>query len=254
MAFLIPPKVRVTNDEAATDTWRDGRQDYTVVYAAGSVWSSESNKALLQKSVLDVTWAACSAKDFIVSKKTGLLKLWTKSGDGFKAVWAKKEDLVEFSFPPDETTNASVRASRNLAAAAQAAELELDRVRGASFKPPEIENQRVFAADFDNTWAAMIETLSDEKWQIESIDRASGLVTTKPAIESGGASMACATKLDEAHKTWLNVFVKRVDTGTRVRVNATFRAMREDQAITCSSNGTLEKAFFEAIQKNLGGQ
>jgi hypothetical protein len=35
VAFLIPPNVRVTNDEAATNTWREGRQDYTLVYAAG---------------------------------------------------------------------------------------------------------------------------------------------------------------------------------------------------------------------------
>ncbi len=254
VAFLIPPKVRVTNDEAATDAWREGRKDYAVVYAAGSVWSSNADMALLRHSVLDVKWAACSPKNFIVSKKTGLLKLWTKYGDGFKAVWAKKEDLIEFSFSPDETKTESVRAERNLAAAAHAAELELDRVKGASFKPPEIENQRVFAADFDKTWATMIETLSDEKWQIESIDKASGLVTTKPAIDTGCASMACATKLDGPHKTWLIVFVKKVEAGTRVKVNATFNALREDQAITCFSNGTLEKAFFDAIEKNLKGQ
>ncbi len=254
VAFLIPPKVRVTNDEAATDMWREGRQDYTLVYAAGSVWSSNANMALLRHSVLDVKWAACSPKNFIVSKKTGLVKFWTKDGDGFKAVWAKKEDLIEFSFSPDETKTESVRAERNLAAAAQAAELELDRVKGASFKPPGIENQRVFAADFDKTWGATLEALSDEKWQIESIDKASGLVTTKPAIDSGGASMACATKLAEPLKTWLIVFVKKAEAGTRVKVNATFNALREDQAITCYSNGTLEKALFDAIEKNLKGQ
>ena len=253
-AFLIPPGVRVASDEAATGAWREGRKDYTVAYAAGSVWASSADMALLRHSVLDVKWAACTPKNFMVSKKTGLLKLWTKDADGFKSVWARKEDLIEFAFPPDETRTESVRAERNLAAAAHAAGLELERVRGAGFKPPEVENQRVFAADFDQAWGAVIETLSDEKWQIESIDKASGLLTTKPAVDSGGALMACATKLDEAHETSLNVFVKKFEAGTRVKVNVTFHALRADQAIKCYSNGTLERVLFDAMAKNLGSR
>ncbi len=66
--------------------------------------------------------------------------------------------------------------------------------------------------------------------------------------------MACATKLAEPLKTWLIVFVKKAEAGPRVKVNATFNALREDQAITCYSNGTLEKALFDAIEKNLKGQ
>ena len=61
-------------------------------------------------------------------------------------------------------------------------------------------------------------------------------------------------KSDEAHKTTLKVFVKKVDAGTRVKVNVTFQALREDQAIACYSNGTLEKALFEAMARNLGSQ
>jgi hypothetical protein len=57
-------------------------------------------------------------------------------------------------------------------------------------------------------WAAIVETHSDQRWQIESIDKSSGLITTKPAIDSAGESMVCATKLDEAHETSLIVFVK----------------------------------------------
>ena len=69
-----------------------------------------------------------------------------------------------------------------------------------------------------------------------SVDRCRGLASAWPG------------------RAGLNIFVKKVDAGTRVKVNATFRAMKNDQAITCYSNGALEKALFGAIEKNLGGQ
>jgi hypothetical protein len=63
--------------------------------------------------------------------------------------------------------------------------------------------------------------------------------------------MVCATKFDEAHRTSLNLFVKKTESGTRVKVNATYRAVREDQAITCYSSGAIEKLLFDGIKKNL---
>jgi hypothetical protein len=252
-AFLIPPTARVTNDERATDVWREGRRDYTLAYAAAGGFIPSGPVALIDHSGFDNTWAACSTKNLIASKRTGLVKLWTKFGDGFRASWAKREDLIEISFSPVESMDASSFVG-NRAAAARSAELARDRIVNASFKPPDIENQRTFVADFEKTWAALIETLSDERWQVESIDKGSGLVTTKPAIDQGGSTMVCATKLDEAHRTWLNVFAKKTDAGTRVKLNATFRAIRDDQSITCYSNGTLEKALFDAIEKHLKEQ
>ncbi len=66
--------------------------------------------------------------------------------------------------------------------------------------------------------------------------------------------MACATRVDEAHRTTLNLVVKRVDQATLVRVDVTFGALREDEIIACTSNGSLEKALFEAIGKRLAGR
>jgi hypothetical protein len=258
IAFLIPPTVRVTVDESGLDVWRKERTEHVVAYPAGKLLSHSDPLTEIEFDTFSPTFAACTARDFNISKKTGLMRLWTKKNQGFQAVWAKREGLVDVSvsYPPSSGSSGAgprIReATANRAAAEHAAALVLDRVMSGSFKPPEIENQRSFAVDFDKTWAALVETLSDQKWQVESIDKGSGLITTKAAIDQRGATMACATKLDEAHKTWLNVFVKKVDTGTRVKVNATFHAIREDQVITCYSNGTLERALFDAIQKILG--
>ncbi len=255
VAFLVPPTARVTIDETGNNVWQKGRTEYVVAYPARAFTDSHS-AVLIKAEVFAFTHAACAPDGFVVNKKTALTKVWVKKGGDFEALWAKKDELVEVPYTPASGTTGSVAAraqyaSDNLAAIEHAAVLVRDRIQNASFKAPEIENQHTFSAPFEKVWAALVETLSDQKWQIESIDKSSGLITTKPAIDSSGSSMVCATKLDEAHKTWLNVFVKATDTGARVKVNATFRAMREDQAITCYSSGAIERSLFEAISKNL---
>jgi hypothetical protein len=93
--------------------------------------------------------------------------------------------------------------------------------------------------------------MSDQRWQVESVDKGSGLITTKPANDRSGSTMACATKYDEGNIVFLNVFVKAITDGVRVKINATFHATREQKAITCYSNGRLEKEFFDGIGKSL---
>jgi hypothetical protein len=66
-----------------------------------------------------------------------------------------------------------------------------------------------------------------------------------------GETMVCATKFDEAHRTSLNIFVKKTESGTRVKAKAPFRAMREGQAIGCYSSSAIKKAIFDGIKKNL---
>ena len=255
IAFLVPPTVRVTSDENGLLVWRAERTEYVTAFAAGKLLSHSDPLAEIEFGNFSPTLAACTARDSTISKKTGLLRLWTKKDKSFEAVWAKPEGLIEFSFLPDQVeTKRPAQAVANLAAAEQAAALALDRVKSTIFKPPEVENQHVFAADFDRTWAAVVETLSDQKWQIENMDKGSGFISTKPAVDESGSMMTCAAKVDEAHKTSLSVFLKKVEAGTRVKVNATFDAVRKDGAIICFSNGMLEKALFEGIEKNLGGQ
>lgn len=255
VAFLASPKVVLFAED-------DGRTRYQAVRTEDVVLMPAINCGFkggigipvkIKEGTQICKVATCLQKDFNVNAKSGLTKFLMKGTDGsFVTAWARAEELMDFTYHFPDPGEQS--ASENWAYINHGLELKLDRLRNVNFKPPEIENQRTFTADFDKTWSSLVETLSDQKWQVESIDRASGLVTTKPAIDSGGESMACATKFDEAHKTWLNVFVKKVETGTRVKVNATFHALREDQVITCYSNGTVEKALFDGIQKTLAGQ
>ena len=253
-AFVAPPTARITIDEFGNNVWQKERTDYVIAYPARSFTASQG--LLIKAGAFDMTFSGCTLSDFSVSKKQGLTKLWVQKGGDFEAVWAKTDALAPVSYSPalGSTGSISARASlaaQNLAAIDHAAALVIDRLKSVGFKPPEIENQHTFSASFDKVWAALVETLSDQKWQIESIDKSSGLVTTKAAVDSDGGTMACATKLDEAHRTWLNVFVKATETGARVKVNASFKAMREDQAITCYSSGALEKSLFAGVEKNL---
>lgn len=253
VAFLVPPTARVTIDEYGNNVWRQDRTEHVVAIPARTFTAS---RVVPIRSGFDPTSAACDPDGFVVNKKTALTKVWVTKGGGLQALWVKKEELVEFQYVPASVSNGAAMArlelaGDNVAAIEHAAVLVRDRLQSANFKAPDIESQRVFSEPFDKVWAALVETLSDQKWQIESIDKSSGLITTKPAVDSSGASMTCATKLDEAHKTWLNVFVKATEGGARVKVNATFHAMREDQAITCYSSGAIEKSLFDGIKKNL---
>lgn len=253
-AFLIPPAAKVTSDEAGIKEWRKDRLDYPIAFPA-RVYTSKSWAVLIEFGGFDFTHSACEAEGFVVSKKSGLAKLWVKKDRGFDAVWGKTGDLIEVSYVasvgPSGSVSARTQAAENVAAAEHAAALVRDRMKNADFKPPDVETQQTFPADFDKVWSALIETLSDQQFPLETIDKASGLVTTKTMTDSRGETMVCATRFDEAHRTSLNLFVKKTDGGTRVKVNATFRAMRDDQAITCYSSGAIEKSLFDGIKKNL---
>lgn len=249
-AFLVPPAARVTIDEYGNNVWQKERIEAIVAYPARS-FISKHPVTIKHGGFGGYTQAACDPEGFVVSKAKGLLKVWVKKGnDDFETVWAKKDELVEVSYPYTYR-DAGGNPHENLAAIDHAVLLYRDKVQSANFKAPEIENQQTFAADFDKVWTALVETLSDQQWPLETIDKASGLVTTKTMTDSRGETMACATKLDEAHRTSLNLFVKKVEDGVRVKVNATFRAVRDDVTIGCFSSGVIEKTIFDGIKKNL---
>ena len=248
-AFLIPTTTRATADEAGISAWWPNRSNPVVGYPARSP-TARSPEVLIESRFLQFASVSCDPEGFVVNKKTSSLKLWVKIGGDFEAVWAQRKDLVEVPYSPvsGPTGSPAARnqlATENLAAIDRAAALVQDRLQKAGV------NQQDFAVSFDKVWAALVEALTDQKWPIETIDKSSGLITTKATVDSEGGSMMCATPLVAPHKTWLNVFVKRTESGVRVKVNVTFRAIREDQAISCYSNGALEKSLFDAITKHL---
>jgi hypothetical protein len=251
VAFLAPPEVPVYMDDAGRTRSGGIRKDLVILMPALKMSFNQGVQVKIKEDISVSEVATCYPEDFKTNPKTGLTKFWMQVGGGtFVGIWTKAADLIKFTYEaPGSYQNQSGEA--NMLTVRHGADLALDKIKSASFKPPQVENQHTFPASFDKVWAALVETFSDQKWQVESIDKSSGLITTKPAVDSSGGSMVCATKFDEAHKTWLNVFVKVTDTGTRVKVNATFRAMREDQAITCYSSGAIETSLFEGISKNL---
>jgi hypothetical protein len=256
VAFLVPPDVPVYAAEEGARIYAGVRTDYTLVFPDWKLaWSAVPLVAISDGRPIPKR-AACFPADFKKSKDSSRIHAQMRqerSGEFFDVWIVDKESIpIVYDSPPVTGDVRLQSAVRNLTAIQHAADLKLDQIRNADFKPPEIKNQEVLAADFDKTWSALVETLSDQKWQIESIDKGSGLITTKPAIDKGGSTMACATRFDQEHKTWLNVFAKKVEGGTRVKVNATFHALREDQAINCYSNGTIEREIFKGIQENIG--
>ncbi len=254
-AFLIPPKALVFDDDGGKSPWTlvERKETIQAVPAQRATFSPSGPQVKIDEGAphafIAPTWAACSNSDFKTNKRTGLTRLWVinEHGKGFREVWAKIDDLIAFQY--DAPLFSSSSAAETMGKIIHAAGLKRDALANADFKPPEVEAQRVFSGDFDRVWSALIETLSDAKWQVESIDKSSGLITTKPAV-GGRRDVVCGTAYDKDHKTWLNIFVKKSDTGTRVKINATFHAIKEDEVITCYSNGTTEAEIFKGIEDN----
>lgn len=248
-AFLAPTTVALFADEAGKIRYPAIRSEPMVLMPAKGLKAVLVVK--LKDSITFSEFAACDAKGFKRNEESGLTKFWMETENGtFASVWGKETELKGFEYQYPGPFSEQSRAA-NMRLVHHGLALMLDRVKNADFKPPEIENQRTFPQDFDKVWTALIETLSDQQWPLETIDKASGIVTTKTMTDSKGETMVCATKFDEAHRTSLNLFVKKTENGTRVKVNATFRAVREEAAIQCFSSGVIEKLIFDGITKNL---
>lgn len=259
VAFLVPPNVPIFTAEEGTNAYMGMRTDYVLVFPSPKMSLAPGAQVKINEGApyafKPPKTAPCFPQDFKRSKDSSRIRAQMpleRAGDLFE-IWIVEKQSVPVMYEPSVSVDfRHESAAKNLAAIRHAADLKLDKIRNADFKPPEIENQKTFsAADFDKTWSALVETLSDQKWQIESIDKGSGLITTKPAVDRGGNTMACATQFDRGNTTWLNIFAKKTDSGTRIKVNATFHAMREGSAITCYSNGTIEGEIFKGIQENL---
>jgi hypothetical protein len=249
-AFIAPPAVALFTDEAGNTRHPGIRSAPVVLMPALKLSMKLVQQVKIKDEIAMTEIAACHAEDFKRNEKSGLTKFWMEAQSGpFVPVWGRESDLNGFEYENPGPFQAQRRAE-NMRSVHHGLDLMQDRLKSADFKPPEIENQQTFPEDFDKVWTALVETLSDQQWPLETIDKASGLVTTKTMTDSKGETMVCATKFDEAHRTSLNLFVKKSEGGTRVKVNATFRAIREDATILCFSSGVIEKTIFDGIKKN----
>jgi hypothetical protein len=259
VAFLIPASAPVFTAEEGTELYWKSRKDQLLAFpsphiACDQVKIEEGLSPFKPRKI-----AACSSACFQRNSDSSrtLVMIRQEKTDDFVEVWISEEFCVPVTYDTPKGLkvnyhNMSLQsAAENLEAIRHAADLKLDSIRKARVKAPEIQNQETFKAEFSRTWSALIEALSNRDWQIEVIDKNSGLVETKAAINKRGETMVCAKRYDKEHRTSLSILVMKIEGGTRVKVNARFLAKMEDQAIGCFSSGTLEREILQAIRENL---
>jgi len=112
-------------------------------------------------------------------------------------------------------------------------------------------------ASYDDVWTALIETFADFNLSIETIEKDSGLVgggwQTIPKNYCDCGSPGLMTDWERSGK--FNVFVKKTDTGTSLKVNAVFRVRRtfgdSSSMVNCVSTGVLENAIYQHVEDRL---
>jgi hypothetical protein len=129
---------------------------------------------------------------------------------------------------------------------------------------PTIQDTEIINAPFDTVWKAMVGTLAEQSIPIQSIDKASGDVTTKFVIFAYGNRTEkeidnLAVKPAGWMHDWcagrhkLDIFVTESGTNeTTVKVTTHFEAFEnniERTWMVCYSNGVIEKQLFVAIKK-----
>ena len=139
---------------------------------------------------------------------------------------------------------------------------------GCTKSPPITEpviQEQVFQADFDVTWHAIIDALSDGNYPIQSIEKESGLVTTQFVVFTQG--IGAKSQIDRIAAvpgmflgTWsagrysLSIFATSITGGTRVRIKAHVEAYENNVSYTwhvCQSRGVLEGSILNVIGTKL---
>lgn len=131
---------------------------------------------------------------------------------------------------------------------------------------PTIQDTEIIDAPFDKVWGALIATLSEQSLPIETIEKESGLVTTKFVTFASGfmaerAINEVAVKPSGLLYTWSNarytvsVFVtKSGENTTRVKITSHIEAFENNVTkswMVCYSNGVIEKRIFDSIEAKI---
>jgi len=142
----------------------------------------------------------------------------------------------------------------------------------ASVRPPEVHDvvsERSYSASFDAVWTAVIDVAARQNARIETLEKASGLMVLTPtalgndAVDCG--SSALIGTATGPYNARMNLVVRQTGSSTSVRVNLAIDAkwvgeksvwysadLKQDRP--CTSRGTLERAWLDAIGAALAGQ
>lgn len=153
--------------------------------------------------------------------------------------------------------------------------ISLGLLSGCASGPPPVPRLQVAAtgyeADFDRTWNAVNDVLSEQRLPIKAIEKDSGLVTTEFVNSGGryiywgkkdGAGQQVSTWADKT-RYFLNIRVRdRKGGGTTVDVlphveymryeyNATLKRTVEAGWEACESHGDIENSIYDALSAKL---
>lgn len=136
-------------------------------------------------------------------------------------------------------------------------------------KPPvkrTIKDTQIMQAPFDRVWKATVSTFAEMAMPIESMDRGSGLITTRPVRFTGG--WAAPKEIDRVARkpsvflgTWsagkytLSVFVRsNGKDSTKVKITTHIEAYEDYMTGKWHirhSKGVIEKQIFDSITKKI---
>ena len=106
---------------------------------------------------------------------------------------------------------------------------------------------------FDEAWEAAIDTFEELRLPIDNLERDSGVVTTDwILLEDAGAYMDCPGEASRNEEGRFNVFLREIEGGIRVTVNASYRAEDDTgQRHTCESDGDYEELILRRIRSKV---
>ena len=138
---------------------------------------------------------------------------------------------------------------------------------------PDVNNTRVFNADYESVWLAAVDWFADNDVVIDKIEKESGLITAKHKLKTNFGLVCDKVEINGLSDNGMTMYVSlnatirdKKEKGTKVRVNITgrFEAFARDDFNNrnhiakgdCYSNGEIEKQLFnyiesEAMSKNL---
>jgi starvation-inducible outer membrane lipoprotein len=131
---------------------------------------------------------------------------------------------------------------------------------------PTIKDTQIMQAPFDRVWTATVSTLAEMALPIESMDKGSGLITTRSVMLTGG--WAAPKEIDRvaqkpsvflgiwsAGKYTLRVFVRpNGKDSAKVKITTHIEAYEDYMTgkwYTCYSKGVIEKEIFDSIASKI---
>jgi hypothetical protein len=124
----------------------------------------------------------------------------------------------------------------------------LDSIKFANFLPPKIKNTFHVAGDFNAVWSRLIEALAEAQIPIITLEKDSGIIATGPVSDPIGSTMICPTALENRGIIKFNIFSRADGDSTKVVINSTFTAQRQNELVTCYSNGSIEDWLISKIR------